>query len=46
MPVAHRALVSTAAVYPLSLINGDMMFDKESFLGRILELVEPDGSRC
>jgi hypothetical protein len=42
--VAHRALVSAAADHPLSIINGDISFEKESFLRRILELAEPEGS--
>jgi hypothetical protein len=42
--IAHRALVSAAADHPLSIINGDIAFDKESFLRRILELAEPEGS--
>jgi len=43
MPVAHRALVSAAADHPLSIINGDITFEKESFLIRILELAESEG---
>ena len=45
MPAAHRAIVSAAAGHPLSIINGDITFEKESFLRRILELAEPEGSR-
>jgi hypothetical protein len=44
-PAAHKALVSAAANHPLSIINGDIAFEKESFLQKILELVEPEGSR-
>ena len=42
--IANRALVSAAAEHPLSLIDGDIAFEKESFLRRILELAEPEGS--
>jgi hypothetical protein len=45
MPAAHKALVSAVANHPLSIINGDIAFEKESFLQRMLELVEPEGSR-
>ena len=38
------ALISAAANHPLSIINGDITFEKESFLRRILELAEPEGS--
>ncbi len=41
----RRALVAAAANHPLSIVNGDIAFDKESFLRRILELVKPEGSR-
>ena len=42
--IAHKALVSAAAVHPLSIINGDITFEKESFLQKILELAESEGS--
>ena len=42
--IAHKALVSAAAEHPLSIINGDITFEKESFLRKILELAEPEGS--
>jgi hypothetical protein len=45
MPAAHKALISATANHPLSIINGNIEFEKESFLQRILELVEPVGSR-
>jgi len=45
MPIiAHKAVVSAAADHPLSIINGDITFEKESFLRKILELAEPEGS--
>ena len=45
MPAAHKALMSATANHPLSIIDGNIEFEKESFLQRILELVEPIGSR-
>jgi len=42
--IANKALVSAAAVHPLSVIDGGIKFEKESFLARILELVETEGS--
>ncbi len=41
---ANKALVSAAAVHPLTVIKGDLAFDKESFLRKLLELAEPEGS--
>jgi hypothetical protein len=41
--VALKALVSAAAHHPLSIINGDVLFEKESFLRRVLEFAEPQG---
>jgi hypothetical protein len=41
--IAQKALVSAAAHHPLSVINGDVLFEKESFLRRIIELAEPQG---
>ena len=40
----RRALVSAAADHPLSIINGRIAFEKESFVRRLLELVKPEGS--
>ena len=40
----QRALVSAAAEHPLSFIDGDVLFEKESFLRRVLELAEPRGN--
>jgi hypothetical protein len=42
--IAHKALVTAAAVHPLSIINGDITFEKESFLRKILEIAESEGS--
>jgi hypothetical protein len=41
--IAQKALVSAAADHPLALINGDVSFEKESFLRRVLEFAEPQG---
>jgi|WetSurMetagenome_2_1015567.scaffolds.fasta_scaffold65806_4 hypothetical protein len=41
--VAHRALISAAARHPLSLVNGDFVFDRESFLSKALELAKHAG---
>jgi hypothetical protein len=41
--IAQKALVSAAANHPLSIINGDVSFEKESFLRSVLELAEPQG---
>ena len=42
--IAHRAVISAAANHPLSIINGCIAFETESFLRRILELAEPEGN--
>jgi hypothetical protein len=42
--IMQKALVSAAAVHPLSLIDGDILFEKESFLRRVLELAESVGN--
>jgi hypothetical protein len=41
--IALTALVSAAADHPLSIIDGYVSFEKESFLRRVLELAEPQG---
>jgi hypothetical protein len=41
--IAQKALVAAAANHPLSIINGDVSFEKESFLRRVFELAEPQG---
>jgi hypothetical protein len=38
--IALQAMVSAAASHPLSIINGDVLFEKESFLSRVLEFKE------
>jgi hypothetical protein len=45
VPAAQKALISAVADHPLSLINGDVSFEKESFLRRILESAEPQGNQ-
>ena len=42
--IANRALVSAAAEHPLAIVDGDITFERESFLRRILELAELEGS--
>jgi hypothetical protein len=39
--IVLKALLSAAADHPLSIINGDVSFERESFLRRVLELAEP-----
>jgi hypothetical protein len=41
--IAQKALVSAAAEHPLSIIDGDISFERKSFLSRVLELAEPQG---
>jgi hypothetical protein len=41
--IAHRALISATARHPLSLVNGDFVFEKEAFLRSVLELAKPEG---
>jgi hypothetical protein len=41
--VAYKALTSAAVQHPLSLIDGDFIFDRESFLRSVLELAKPAG---
>ena len=41
--IALKAILSAAADHPLSMINGDVLFEKESFLLRVLESAEPQG---
>jgi hypothetical protein len=42
--IALKAMISAAAYHPLSLINGDVLFEKESFLRKVLEFAEPQGN--
>jgi preprotein translocase subunit YajC len=37
----QRAVIAAVTSHPLSLVNGDITFEKESFYRRILELAEP-----
>jgi hypothetical protein len=41
----QKALISATAQHPLSLIRGDILFEKESFLKRVLELADSAGER-
>ena len=41
--IAHRVLISAAAEHPLSLRDGNFVFEKESFLRKVLQLAEPEG---
>jgi len=41
-----NAMVSAAASHPLSLINGDVLFEKVLFLRRVLEFAEPQGKNA
>ena len=40
VPGAQKALIAAVAHHPLSLIEGAVLFEKRSFLGRILEFSE------
>lgn len=42
--VAEKALLSAAAGHPLSIVDGDVSFERESFLHRVLEAVESHGN--
>ena len=39
----QSAMIAAAAEHPLSLIDGDISFEKESFFRRVFELAEPQG---
>ena len=43
VPAAQRALIKAVTCHPLSLMDGDISFEKESFLRRILEFAEFQG---
>jgi hypothetical protein len=45
IPAAQRALIAAVADHPLALIDGDISFEKESFLQRVLEFAEPQGNQ-
>jgi hypothetical protein len=40
---AREALIAAAANHPLSLVDGDISFEKRSFLRRAFELAESNG---
>jgi len=40
---AQESLISAAVDHPLSLVNGDISFEKKSFLQRAFELTESQG---
>ena len=40
VPGAQKALIAAVAHHPLSLIDGDISFERESFLQRVLEFAE------
>jgi hypothetical protein len=42
--LANQAIFTAAAELPLEMIDGKVQFAKESFRGRILELLKPKGS--
>jgi len=42
--LTHQALLEAAAVFPLSMIDGDVGFELEGFLAKALELVEAKGT--
>ena len=45
IPAAQKALIAAVAYHPLSLIDGSISFEKESFLQRILQFSEPQGNQ-
>ena len=42
----QRAVIAAVARHPLSLVDGDIAFEKESFLQHILESAESPGNRA
>ena len=44
VPGAQKALIAAVAYHPLSLIDGDISFERKSFLQRVLEYSEPQGN--
>lgn len=46
IPAAQKALIIAVATHPLSLIDGCITFEKESFLQKILEFAEAPGSQA
>ena len=45
LPAAQKALISAVTDHPLSFIDGDISFEKESFLQRVLESAKPQGTQ-
>jgi hypothetical protein len=43
-PVGQRAVITAVTSHPLSLVDGDIAFEKESFLQKILESAESHGN--
>ena len=41
---ADDAVLAAVAVHPLSVVNGRIKFERESFMTRVLELAEPAGN--
>ena len=41
---AQRAVIAAVTCHPLSLVDGEIAFEKESFLQRILEAAESHGN--
>jgi hypothetical protein len=43
-PAGQTAVIAAVTCHPLSLVNGDIAFEKESFLQRILEAATSHGN--
>jgi uncharacterized protein (DUF2267 family) len=43
-PAGQRAVIAAVTYHPLSLVNDEISFEKESFLQRILESAESQGN--
>jgi hypothetical protein len=43
-PAGQMAVIAAVTFHPLSLVNGDIAFEKESFLQRILEAATSHGN--
>ncbi len=47
IPGGQKALIAAVASHPLSIIDGSISFEKESFIKKIIEFSEPPGNqRC
>jgi hypothetical protein len=46
MHAVQNALISATAKHPLSMVRGDILFEKESFLQNVLELADSTEWRC